>query len=161
MGSLVEREGVLLTRLAAIWLILLIVNTPLPSLAVSPLTYGLVVGSPQTLALTVEAPLSRFIVVQSSVGTVLLYSCASIRALLMNNALRTKPYVFAGAGLLHKMGTDTGGAAGSTDFLWVGGGLRREDAGSQLYVEVGFLAGIDVDNGYEKTRTAGALGIVF
>lgn len=150
-----------LIRFAAIGFVWFIVNTPSPSAAVGPLKYGLAVGNPQTLALTVEAPVNPSVIVQSSLGTVLLFSSASLRAIFMNDAHRAKPYLFAGAGLFHTMGTDTGVAAGSTDFFWFGGGLRFADAGSHFYAEIGVLTGMDTDNGYSRTRTAGAVGIAF
>ena len=121
----------------------------------APVAWGVTVGVPQTLGLTVEANRNSPFRFQASIGTVIMYSSVTTRLILIQQNHRFLPYGFVGVGVFHKMSTDTDPGDETQGFGWAGGGLRLRVAPVSLFAELGFLGG-----SYDQGITAAA-GLLF
>lgn len=152
-------------RVAAGLAALAIAARPAPArpadVPVRPWRLGLSLGSPQTLALTAERELVPGNCLQVHAGSVVLFSSVGARVLVMPPRWRVQPYAFAGGGFLHAMGTDTGEAAGLTDYGWWGVGLRTRPGRLVPFVELGALWGLSESKGYDPTTEAAAVGLLW
>ena len=54
---------------------------------------------------------------------------------------------------------DTGGASGTTSFLWLGGGVRLPVGALRFFAEAGFVGGMDEDKGFSDSA-GGSLGVL-
>jgi len=103
-------------------------------------SWGLTVGVPQTLGLTVEASQRKPVRFQASIGSVFWYSSITTRLILISQNHRLLPYGFVGAGVYHKRSSDTSPGDETNGFGWVGGGLRFRAAPVSFFAELGLMA---------------------
>lgn len=124
-------------------------------------TWGLAVGAPQILAITLEGDMGSRFRIQGNAGTLLLLSSAGIRALLVSRGRGTKPYAYAGGGILNIAEGEGGGAQGTTGFGWFGVGIRFPLGSWQAFAELGALGGLNQSLGYEPWLPSIAIGVAF
>lgn len=115
--------------------------------------WGAAAGYPHLLSVVVEVPSESTLRFQVALSPLLYTNSLTARFLLATGARSAALYVFGGSGLLNER-SDTGGAAGTTSFLWMGGGLCLPTGSVRLFGEVGFIGGTDRDKGF--TDSAGA-----
>jgi hypothetical protein len=127
----------------------------------SDIAWGVTVGSPQWVALTLETNQGDPVRFQLSLSTIILYTSFTSRIILMRPSGRIQPYGFIGGGLLYTAVSDWGTASGATGFYWGGGGLRYSFGRAAIFGELGYYAGMATSKGYEASETAYAAGILF
>ncbi len=107
----------------------------------APVAWGVTLGVPQALGLTMEANRNSPFRFQASIGTVIMYSSVTTRLILIQQNQHFLPYAFAGVGVFHERSTDTDPGDETQGFGWLGGGMRLRIAPVSLFAELGFLAG--------------------
>jgi len=127
----------------------------------SNVAWGVTVGDPQLVALTMETHQNEPFRFQSSFSTIILYTSFTCRAIVIRPTGRFLPYGFGGGGLLHAAIGEGDGAIGATGFYWAGGGLRLQYGAGALFGEVGYYGGMDTSKGYESSHPSFAVGILY
>jgi hypothetical protein len=127
----------------------------------SDVAWGVTVGDPQGIALTMETHQNGPIRLQASLSTIILYTSATGRVILIRPSGRFLPYGFAGGGLLHKVYGEWESASGATGFYWAGGGLRFRFGAAALFGELGRYGGMDTSKGYDPSHTSYAVGLLY
>jgi hypothetical protein len=110
-------------------------------------TIGVVVGVPQTVAVTYGRLLSPRIRLSLYAGSAVLFHAAGIRAQITARRGRFRPYGFAGYALIYSVGEDYGDPTGTSGYLWLGPGARLVARRWALFAEVCALLGGDEDRG--------------
>lgn len=124
-------------------------------------TWGVAIGSPQVLAVTLETRADATLRVQCHAGTLLVLSSVGIRAVMLSPREGIAPYVYLGAGIVHTAEGEGGGPQGSTGYGWGGVGARLPQRGVTWFVELGVQGGMDTGRGYESWLPSVAIGIAF
>lgn len=124
-------------------------------------TWGVAVGSPQTIAATLEKRTDSPVRIQGHAGTLLVASSLGIRVLALPWRGGFAPYAFLGAGIFNIVEGDGGGAMGTTGYGWGGVGFRLPTRGLTWFAELGFLWGMNEDKGYESPLPGLAIGVGF
>ena len=124
-------------------------------------TWGVAVGMPQLVALTLEKNMDAGFRIQGHASTLLLLSSAGIRAMMMSPGPGAKPYAYVGGGVFHIAEGEGGGAQGTTGYGCGGVGVRFIGRRWQVYGEVGAMGGLDRSDGYEAWQPSVAVGVAF
>jgi hypothetical protein len=160
----------MLTRIslrALIVIVLIPILSSVPANAVEAekdrgsVAWGVTVGSPQMIALTLETHQNQPLRLQLNFGTIILASSLNCRLLLTRVTGDVRPYAFLGGGLLHFAECEGGGGCGWTGLVWGGGGIAVPVWSIRLFGEIGIIGGMDEDKGYESPAPAVAVGILF
>ena len=127
----------------------------------SNIAWGVTVGNPQWVALTLETHQNEPLRLQASLSTVILYTSVTGRVIVVRPMGRVLPYGFLGGGLLYTAVGEWDSPDGGTGFYWVGGGLRFRWGAAALFGEAGYYAGMDTSKGYDSAETSYAAGILY
>lgn len=127
----------------------------------SDVAWGVTVGEPQAVALTIETHQKAPLRLQASLSTIILYTSVTGRVILIRPSGRLLPYGFAGGGVLHTAIGEWDSASGATGFYWAGGGLRVRSGPVALFGEIGQYGGMDTSKGYDASHMSYAVGILY
>jgi hypothetical protein len=119
----------------------------LPSRTEAANTIGVVVGVPQTVAVTYGRFLSPRVQLSFHAGSAVLFHSAGIRARITARRGWLRPYGFAGYALIYSIGEDYGDPTGTSGYLWLGPGVCLAASRWVLFAEVCALLGGDEDRG--------------
>ncbi len=121
---------------------------------------GLTLGNPQMLGISYEYALSSPLQVQANVGTVLFYSAAGGRVLIVPDRWVLQPYAFLGGGVIYGAPDTEFDGEGWTGFTWAGAGLRLRIHNIILFGELGGISNLDVSKGFDSRYDAAAVGFL-
>jgi len=127
----------------------------------SDVAWGVTVGDPQAIALTLETHQNGPVRLQASLSTIIIFTSATARVILIRPSGRYLPYGFAGGGVLYKAYGEWETARGATGFYWAGGGLRVRFGAAALFGELGQYAGMDTSKGYDSSQVSYAVGLLY
>lgn len=127
----------------------------------SNVAWGVTVGDPQLVALTMETNQNEPFRFQSSFSTIILYTSFTCRTILIRPTGRLLPYGFGGGGVLYTAVGEWDSPSGATGFYWAGGGLRVRFGAAALFGEIGYYGGMDTSKDYESSETSYAAGLLY
>jgi hypothetical protein len=125
----------------------------------SKVSLGAGIGIPHFLGPVIEIGSNSVIRFQASGSLLLIINSATARIVVGEPVVGTRPYAFAGGGILDIEEGDGGSYVGATKFFWFGGGLRI-----RLWRRVGLFAEIGSmqheKKGFDRTGAAGSAGFL-
>ena len=108
---------------------------------------GVVIGVPQTVAVTYWRTLTPRIQMSIHAGSAVLFSSAGARVQIGPGQSGLRPYAFAGYTVIHSTAEDYGDPEGLSGYLWLGPGVSLRARRWALFAEICALAGGDEDRG--------------
>ncbi len=108
---------------------------------------GVVIGVPQTLAVTYWRALTPRVQMSIHAGSAVLFSSAGARLQIGPGQSGLRPYAFAGYAVIHSTAEDYGDPEGLSGYLWLGPGVSLRARRWTLFAEICALLGGDKDGG--------------
>lgn len=125
----------------------------------SKISLGAAIGIPHFLGPVIEIGSNSVVRFQASGSLLLIINSATARIVIGEPVVGTRPYAFAGGGILDIEEGDGNSYVGATRFFWFGGGLRI-----RLWRRVGLFAEIGSmqheKKGFDRTGAAGSAGFL-
>jgi hypothetical protein len=114
---------------------------------VRPNAIGLVIGVPQTVAVTYGRALTPRVQLSIYAGSFVLFSSAGARVQIGSWKRGLRPYGFAGVALIQSTAEDYGDPTGLSGYFWLGPGLGLCARRWTLFAEICALLGGNPDRG--------------
>ena len=100
-------------------------------------------GAPQTAGLTLEYSLTPRFSLQAHGGWFVYFSSYGLRLNYYFSQKKLAPYIFVGDAVIHSRAEDYGDPHGTTNYLWLGPGIKLQGKKFAVFAEVCTLRGGD------------------